>query len=142
MADQPFKIVGIAGSLRRASWNRGLLRAAVEGRPDGIEIVTLDLDLVPPYNQDVEDAGEPVPVVAFKEAILRADALLVATPEYNHGVPVAACRSHQTQKLTVTPAQATAINHHPTRAAPVTTGSLRQRPPRPWSRPSSSTSCA
>jgi chromate reductase len=57
VAYQPFKIVGIAGSLRRASWNRGLLRAAVEGRPDGIEIVTLDLDLVPPYNQDVEDGA-------------------------------------------------------------------------------------
>ena len=87
MADQPFKIVGIAGSLRTASWNRGLLRAAVEGRPDGIEIVTLDLDLVPPYNQDVEDGGDPSSVIALKDVIGLADALLIATPEYNNGMP-------------------------------------------------------
>ena len=87
VADQPFKIVGIAGSLRRASWNRGLLRAAVEGRPDGIEIVTLDLDLVPPYNQDVEDGGDPSSVIALKDVIRLADALLIATPEYNNGMP-------------------------------------------------------
>lgn len=87
MADQAFKIVGIAGSLRRASWNRGLLRAAVEGRPDGIEIVTLDLDLVPPYNQDIEDEGDPSSVIALKDVIGLADALLIATPEYNNGMP-------------------------------------------------------
>jgi chromate reductase, NAD(P)H dehydrogenase (quinone) len=87
MADQPFKIVGIAGSLRKASWNRGLLRAAVEGRPDGIEIVTLDLDLVPLYNQDVEAGGDPASVIALKDVIGLADALLIATPEYNNGMP-------------------------------------------------------
>ena len=87
MADQPFKIVGIAGSLRRASWNRGLLRAAIEGRPDGIEIVMLDLDLVPPYNQDLEAGGDPSSVVALKDVIGLADALLIATPEYNNGMP-------------------------------------------------------
>jgi chromate reductase, NAD(P)H dehydrogenase (quinone) len=87
VAEQPFKIVGIAGSLRKASWNRGLLRAAVEGRPDGIEIVTLDLDLVPPYNQDVEEQGDPPSVIALKDVISLADALLIATPEYNNGMP-------------------------------------------------------
>ena len=87
MADQPFKIVGIAGSLRKASWNRGLLRAAVEGRPDGIEIVTLDLDLVPLYNQDVEAGGDPASVIALKDVIGLADALMIATPEYNNGMP-------------------------------------------------------
>ena len=87
MADQPFKIVGIAGSLRKASWNRGLLRAAVEGRPAGIEIVTLELDLVPPYNQDLEDGGDPSSVIALKDVIGLADALLIATPEYNNGMP-------------------------------------------------------
>ena len=86
MADQPFKIVGIAGALD-LPWNRGLLRAAVEGRPDGIEIVTLDLDLVPPYNQDVEDGGDPSSVIALKDVIGLADALLIATPEYNNGMP-------------------------------------------------------
>jgi chromate reductase len=87
MADQRFKIVGIAGSLRRASWNRGLIRAAVEGAPDGIEVVTLELDLVPLYNQDLEDRGDPSSVIALKDVIRLADALLVATPEYNNGMP-------------------------------------------------------
>jgi chromate reductase len=86
MADQRFKIVGFAGSLRRASWNRGLIRAAAEGAPDGVEIVTFDLDLVPPYSQDVEDAGDPSSVVALKDVIRLADALLIATPEYNNGM--------------------------------------------------------
>jgi chromate reductase len=85
--DRQCKIVGIAGSLRRASWNRGLIRAAVEGRPDGIEIVTLELDLVPLYNQDVEDRGDPSSVIALKDVIRLADALLIATPEYNNGMP-------------------------------------------------------
>ncbi len=87
MADQRFKIVGIAGSLRKASWNRGLLRAAVEGTPAGIVIVTLDLDLVPPFNQDLEDRGDPASVIALKDVIRLADALLIATPEYNNGMP-------------------------------------------------------
>lgn len=87
MADQRFRIVGIAGSLRRESWNRGLLRAATDGVPDGIEIVTLDLDLVPLYNQDVEERGDPSSVIALKDVIRLADALLIATPEYNNGMP-------------------------------------------------------
>ena len=80
-------ILGFAGSLRRASYNRGLIRAAVAMAPAGIKVISFELDDVPLYNQDVEEAGEPGSVVAFKQAIARADALLVATPEYNHGVP-------------------------------------------------------
>jgi chromate reductase len=64
-----------------------LLRAAVEGAPEGVEIVTLDLDLVPLYNQDVEDQGDPSSVTALKDVIRLADALLIATPEYNNGMP-------------------------------------------------------
>ena len=81
------RILGFAGSLRRASYNRGLIRAAVESTPRGLVIDVVTLDAIPLYNQDVEDAGEPPQIVALKEAIRRADALLVATPEYNHGVP-------------------------------------------------------
>jgi chromate reductase len=81
------KFLGIAGSLRRASYNRGLLSATVEVAPAGIAIDVFELGGIPLYNQDVEDAGEPPSVVAFKTAIAEADALLVATPEYNHGVP-------------------------------------------------------
>jgi chromate reductase len=81
------RILGFAGSLRRASYNRGLIRAAAELAPAGIVVDVFDLHGIPLYNQDVEDAGEPPSVVSFKEAIARADGLLVATPEYNHGVP-------------------------------------------------------
>jgi len=81
------KFLGFAGSLRRASYNRGLIRAAADLAPTGITIEVFDLADLPLYNQDVEEAGEPAAVLAFKEAIGRADALLVATPEYNHGVP-------------------------------------------------------
>jgi chromate reductase len=81
------RIVGFAGSLRRASYNRGLIRAATELAPTGIVVEAFDLTDLPLYNQDVEDAGEPAAVVAFKRAMARADALLVATPEYNHGIP-------------------------------------------------------
>jgi chromate reductase len=80
-------VLGFAGSLRRASYNRGLIRASAELAPAGIAVEVFDLGDLPFYNQDVEDAGEPAAVVAFKRAIARADALLVATPEYNHGVP-------------------------------------------------------
>ena len=81
------RILGFAGSLRRASYNRGLVRAATEVAPAGIILEVLDLDDVPLYNQDVEDAGEPASVVSLKAAMARSDALLVATPEYNHGIP-------------------------------------------------------
>ena len=80
-------VLGFAGSLRRASYNRGLVRAAAELAPLGIAVEVFDLGDLPFYNQDVEDAGEPAGVAAFKGAIARVDALLVATPEYNHGVP-------------------------------------------------------
>jgi chromate reductase, NAD(P)H dehydrogenase (quinone) len=81
------RILGFAGSLRRASYNRGLIRAAAELAPTGIVVDVFHLDDLPLYNQDVEDTGEPSSVVAFKRAIAQSDALLVATPEYNHGVP-------------------------------------------------------
>jgi chromate reductase len=85
--DRPFQIVGIAGSLRSASWNRGLIRAAIEHAPAGVEIVPLDLGLVPLFNQDLEEQGDPPSVIALKDVIRLADALLIATPEYNNGMP-------------------------------------------------------
>lgn len=80
-------VVGFAGSLRRGSFNKGVIRAAAESAPSGIRIEVFDLADIPLYNQDVEDAGEPASVVALKRAIAGADAMLVATPEYNHGIP-------------------------------------------------------
>src|ERR671935_1378478 len=81
------RVLGIAGSLRAGSYNRALLRAARELAPAGMEIAEFDLRKLPFYDGDVEAAGDPEPVSAFKEAIRSADALLIATPEYNRGVP-------------------------------------------------------
>lgn len=85
---RPLVVCGIAGSLRRASYNRALLRAAQELAPDGMEIRVFDrMADLPLFNEDVEAQGDPEPVQALKSAIREADALLIATPEYNHGVP-------------------------------------------------------
>lgn len=79
--------LGIAGSLRRASFNRGLIRAAVDIAPSGTRVAAYDLADLPMFNADVEAAGDPPAVARFKHHIDSADALLVATPEYNHCVP-------------------------------------------------------
>lgn len=81
------RILGVSGSLRAASTNRGLLRAAQELAPSVVQIEIFDLRAIPPYDGDVEAAGDPEPVAAWKSAIREADALLIATPEYNRGVP-------------------------------------------------------
>ncbi len=84
----PLVVCGLAGSLRQGSYNRALLRAAQELAPEGTEIRIFDrMAEIPPFNEDVEAEGDPEPVQALKRAIGEADALLVATPEYNHGVP-------------------------------------------------------
>ena len=86
--DAGLVVCGIAGSLRARSYNRALLRAAQELAPPGMEIRIFDrLREVPLYDEDVESAGIPEPVQVLKAAIAGADALLIATPEYNHGVP-------------------------------------------------------
>ena len=81
------RILGVAGSLRAGSYNRALLRAAVRLAPEGMEIEVFDLLEVPLYNGDVEAKGDPEGVARFKQAIRDADGVLMATPEYNHGVP-------------------------------------------------------
>jgi chromate reductase len=82
------KVCAIAGSLRQGSYNRSLLRAAAELAPERMSITIFDrIGDVPLYDADVEARGDPEPVVALKRAIGEADALLIATPEYNHGVP-------------------------------------------------------
>jgi chromate reductase len=86
-AARPLQFLGIAGSLRRASMNRGLIRAAIELAPRGTTVDAWDIADIPLFNADVEAQGEPAPVAAFKQAIAAADALLIATPEYNHCVP-------------------------------------------------------
>lgn len=82
-----FKILGIPGSLRKASFNRGLLEAAQEMAPIGTEIEIVGLDDIPLYNGDVEVAGVPEPVQQLAEKIRVADAILIACPEYNYSIP-------------------------------------------------------
>jgi chromate reductase len=80
-------VLGFAGSLRRDSYNRALLRAAIELAPEDVAIATFDLAEIPLYNGDVEAEGDPDSVARFKQAISAADGVLMVTPEYNHGVP-------------------------------------------------------
>lgn len=82
----PIRIVAFAGSLRRASLNRGLVRAAADVAPDGVTVQVLDLHDLPMYNADEEARGTPPAVQTFKQAVADADALLIATPEYNYSV--------------------------------------------------------
>jgi chromate reductase len=86
-APRAVKVAGFAGSLRQGSFNRALLRAAVELAPERMAIDIVDIAAIPLYNADVEAQGDPEPVAAFKRAIGAADGLLIATPEYNLGVP-------------------------------------------------------
>jgi chromate reductase, NAD(P)H dehydrogenase (quinone) len=88
MEDGSFKIAGLAGSLRRASFHRGLIRAAQELAPGGVTVEPYQqLDKIPFFNQDVEDQGDPASVRDFKEKIRQADAVLIATPEYDYAIP-------------------------------------------------------
>jgi chromate reductase len=79
-------ILGISGSLRAASFNTALLHAAQELAPAGMSIAMHRLHDLPLFDQDVEEQGDPASVAALKQAIERADGLLLACPEYNGGV--------------------------------------------------------
>ena len=82
------KVLGISGSLRRDSHNTQLLRAAAELLPDGVELERWDgLKAVPPYSEDDDLDEAPAAVTELRDAIAGADAILFATPEYNHSVP-------------------------------------------------------
>jgi chromate reductase len=82
------RVLGISGSLRRDSLNSALLRAAAERLPAGAELVEFQgLREIPPYDSDVEAAGTPEAVQELRKAIREADAVLIATPEYNHSIP-------------------------------------------------------
>lgn len=87
MESHSLNVLGIAGSLRRGSFNRGLIRAAVDLAPAGMHLTVHELDDVPMFNADLEAIGDPEAVHGLKQAIASADALLIATPEYNRCVP-------------------------------------------------------
>ncbi len=84
---RPLDIVAVGGSLRAASYNRGLLRAAAELAPADATVEILDLAALPLYNQDLESTGLPTAAADLRERVGRSDALLIATPEYNHTIP-------------------------------------------------------
>ncbi len=84
--DKTISILGIAGSLRKDSFNKALLQVAAELVPEGARLEVFDLDGIPPYNQDL-DSHPPDRVKEFKEKIKAADAILIVTPEYNYSIP-------------------------------------------------------
>lgn len=83
-----FRLLGISGSLRKGSYNTLLLRVARDLAPDGVEVDIYDgLGDIPLYNDDVRAQGEPEPAHRLRQAIVEADGVLIATPEYNWSVP-------------------------------------------------------
>jgi len=83
---EKISILGFAGSLRKGSYNKSLLRAAQEMVPENATLEVFDLERIPPFNQDLENQP-PEKVKEFKAKIRAADAILIATPEYNYSIP-------------------------------------------------------
>src|SRR5437899_3863044 len=84
--NKPINILGIAGSLRRQSYNRSALRAAKQLAPEGVTVNIFEIDGIPGFNED-DEKNPPAKVVELKKQIRAADALLIVTPEYNYSVP-------------------------------------------------------
>ncbi|HET9680083.1 MAG TPA: NADPH-dependent FMN reductase [Gammaproteobacteria bacterium] len=81
-------VLAISGSLRKGSFNTALLRAAQELAPEELDIQIVTLEGIPVYNGDVEtEKGIPPAVESLKNRLVEADALLIATPEYNNSIP-------------------------------------------------------
>jgi chromate reductase len=83
---EPVKILGFVGSLRKGSYNKALMRVALKLAPEDAAIEVFDLEGIPPFNQDLE-RRPPQVVKDFKAKIRKADAILIASPEYNYSVP-------------------------------------------------------
>jgi chromate reductase, NAD(P)H dehydrogenase (quinone) len=83
---QTIKVLGIAGSLREGSFNRGTLRAAKEMAPEGMEIEIFELGGIPGFNQD-QEANPPEKAAELKRKAREADAIIFVTPEYNYSIP-------------------------------------------------------
>lgn len=84
--NESLTILGIAGSLRKQSYNRALLRAAQQLVPEGVRIEACEIDRLPLFNQDFEK-NPPQEVLELKKRVRAADAILFVTPEYNYSVP-------------------------------------------------------
>jgi chromate reductase len=83
--EQKIKVLAFAGILRKGSYNKALIRAAVELAPENMAIEVFDLEGIPPFNQEFE-ANPPQRVKEFKDKIRESEALLIATPEYNYSI--------------------------------------------------------
>lgn len=83
--EKTLTILGIAGSLRRASYNRGALRAAQELASEDVRIEIFELNDIPPFNED-EEKNPPGSVIELKQRVRAADAILFSTPEYNYSI--------------------------------------------------------
>ncbi len=83
--EKKINILGFAGSLRKQSYNKGLLKAALEVVPPNCNLEIFDLKEIPLYNQD-DESNLPAAVALLKKKVKEADALLIATPEYNYSV--------------------------------------------------------
>lgn len=82
------KLLGISGSLRTGSYNSSLIRAAGELAPDGVTVTLYEgMGAIPNYNEDEKQQAIPAAVTDFASAVAAADGVLIATPEYNYGVP-------------------------------------------------------
>lgn len=81
------RIAGISGSLRAGSFNAALLRCAREMAPQGMDVDILSIDGLPSFNEDLEEGGYPVGVQKLRERVEACQGILIATPEYNHGLP-------------------------------------------------------
>lgn len=80
-------IIGLSGSLRQNSYNTAALHAAASLLPQGATFEIIDLSAIPIFNEDIEAKEGPQAVVDFKEKLAKADAFLIATPEYNYSIP-------------------------------------------------------
>ena len=87
MAD--LKVIGVCGSLRRASFNMAALRACAELMPAGMSLRIVEIGDIPLFNQDVFDAGLPEPAKRFRADVAGADGVLIASPEYNFSLSAA-----------------------------------------------------
>jgi chromate reductase len=83
------KVLGVSGSLRKASFNTAALRACAELMPAGMTLSFAEIGDLPLFNQDVFDAGLPEPAKRFRAAVAAADGVLIASPEYNFSLSAA-----------------------------------------------------
>ncbi|MCW5746102.1 MAG: NAD(P)H-dependent oxidoreductase [Alphaproteobacteria bacterium] len=84
MSQGPIVIAGLCGSLRKASFNRMALAVFGRSLPEGATLVPVEIGEFPLYNQEIMDAGVPAPVARARDAINAAEAIAIATPEYNY----------------------------------------------------------